>query len=92
MPNSPSIYTPRGLSRTSAATLELPAAAAAARRASARYGTVFADDSSSKGLHAWDLDLRSEGKKLERNKLIEETEKDLHDAVCANIGLVFSIV
>lgn len=71
-------YTPRSILRPPPISLEL---LAAGRRASARHGTARNINPSTEGLHPWDLNLRSEP--LGRENLIEETEKDLHDVVCA---------
>lgn len=56
-------------------------AAAAGRRAAARHGSAFTTDPARKGLHSWDLNLRLEAQ--EKEILIKETMKDLHNVVCA---------
>lgn len=73
------MYTPSGLARPSPVSLDL---IGAGRRAAARHGVAFTNEPSANGLHPWDLTLRSEGRGLERERLIKQTQNDLHDAVC----------
>lgn len=72
-------YTESGLLQPSPVTLDF---VAAGRRACARHETAFTPDPSSKGLHEWDINLRSEGNEMGRQNLIKATEKDMYDAVC----------
>lgn len=60
-------------------------ASSAANRAKARHGIAFnapeISSQNSNGLHPWDLHLRSTTDPEVRKKFMEDTLKDLHDAV-----------
>lgn len=71
-------YTPNGILRPPPLSF---ACLSAGRRASIRHGAAFTTNPSTSGLHPWDISLRLESQG--REELIEETVKDLHDAVCA---------
>lgn len=72
-------------------------AASASSRANARHGIAFDLTSIASqtfvGLHPWDLLLRSTTDAAVREKFIEDTRNDLHDAVSSlNVRGIFSIL
>jgi hypothetical protein len=84
MPPTSAAYTPRGVIGVHGS---MEPKVRAGSRAQLRYGIAsnhdpLSTDTSSIGLHAWDIALRDDTAALTRDAFIKDTELDMHDAVC----------